>query len=146
MTQIIPRTSSFESRFNARMKFLFGSDVHIGDVFTGWETIDGDRNNTVCIAIHYDGKTLYVLHDSNVTLFNGDMANYHGTLMADQKWNTYNIPSLRQRLDKYMTKKGLTAKNPGVIRGAMWQAKWPECLINERVRVYELTKDMSLPV
>ena len=37
MSQIIPRTDTIESIINTRNKFLFGSDVHVGDEFSGWE-------------------------------------------------------------------------------------------------------------
>ena len=65
MSQIIPRTDAIESIINTRNKFLFGSDVHVGDEFSGWEDTYGHHYYGYCRALHYDGKYLFVLYRQN---------------------------------------------------------------------------------
>ena len=138
----IPRTEAFENRFNTRMKFLFGQDVQIGTTYAGWEDTHGNGRHLPCKAIHYDGKYLYALsaETGTCTLMEGDMADYHGTLMVDRAWNSYNIHSLRKRVADYMREKNIAEYNSEVGHRALWQMKVPGTLIDERVRVYEITK------
>ena len=56
----IPRTDNFMRLFNARMKFLIGSDVVIGNTYTAWQTVEGKLSAAPSQALAYDGQYLYV--------------------------------------------------------------------------------------
>lgn len=142
----IPRTDNFMKLFNARMKFLVGNDVAIGAKYSAWETVDGHVSAAPCQAIAYDGQYLYVhtLGTGRITELMGDLAEYHGVLMADKCWNGFDIVDLRRRVDKYMAEKGITEYTSEVGRKALWQLKLPSSIIEQRVRVYEMTREMFI--
>lgn len=146
MLKSIPRTDNFMKLFNARMKYLVGNDVSLGSRYLGWETVDGHRSLAPCETIDYDGKYLYVhnLGAGTVTELLGDMAEYKGTLIADKSWNSYDIADLRRRVDKYMVEKGITEYNSEVGRKALWQLKLPSSHIEQRVKVFEMTRSVEI--
>lgn len=140
----IPRTSAFMERFDDRMKFLLGNDVQVGKVYYGWKTMDGSHYDGTCEPIHYDGKYLYV-HEkglSKLVMLYGDMADFQGRLIADQRWSRYDIRDLQKRVQRYMQDKGIQEYTTDVGRRALWLKMAPQDLIMERVRVYEVTKDV----
>ena len=57
----IPRTDSFMERFETRMKFLLGNNVHLGQDYNGWETVLGESREGTCRPFHYEDGYLYVL-------------------------------------------------------------------------------------
>ena len=74
----------------------------------------------------------------------GDMAEYHGVLMADKSWASYDIGELRQRVHKYMAEKGIVEYTSEVGHKALWQLKLPRSILEQRVHVYELTRDLDI--
>lgn len=140
----VPRTSAFMERFNARMKFLNGNDVQVGKDYFGWETIDGSHYDGTCRPIHYDGKYLYVFEKGllKLVMLYGDMVDFQGRLIADQRWSVYDIRDLEKRVQRYMRDKCIQEYTTDVGRRALWLKMAPQGLIMERVRVYEMTKDV----
>ena len=142
----IPRTDNFMNLFNARMKFFIGNNVTLGSQYLGWETLDGHRSSAPCEAVNYDGQYLYVhtLGTGKVTELMGDMAEYEGSLIADKRWNIFDISELRRRVDQYMAEHDLKAYTTNIGRKALWQLKLPQSIIDERVRVYEMTLGVEI--
>ena len=141
---IIPRTDSFMERFETRMKFLIGNDVRIGADYYGWETVDGERYDGTCRPIHFENGRLYLLEKDTgrVVVLRGDLADYKGRLMADGRHAHYSITDLRNKVDAYIEKNSITKYSSEVGRHALWVKMMPQSLIQERVKVYEMTKDM----
>ena len=146
MLNSIPRTDNFMNLFNARMKFLVGNNVTLGSRYLGWETVDGHKSAEPCETIDYDGQYLYVhtIGTGTVTELMGDMADYKGALIADKSWNSYDIGTLRRRVDKYMAEKGIKEYTSEIGRKALWQLKLPSSLIDQRVKVYEMTRGVDI--
>ena len=140
----IPRTTAFMNRINTRMKFLTGNDVQVGKEYYGWETTDDHRYDGVCKTIQYDGRYLYVLEKglSRLVMLYGDMADYQGRLIADKRWSVYDILDLQKRVQSFMQDKGIQEYTSDVGRRALWLKMASQRLIQERVRVYEMTKDI----
>ena len=146
MLNSIPRTDNFMTLFNARMKFLLGNDVTLGSRYLGWETVDGHKSIAPCETIDYDGKYLYVhnIEAGTVTELMGDMAEYAGSLIADKSWNIYSIANLRHRVNEYMTEHGIKEYTTEIGHKALWQLKLPSSIIDQRVKVYEMTRGMEV--
>ena len=142
---IIPRTDSFMERFEMRMKFLLGHDVHIGRDYNGWQTVQGDSHEGVCRPLLYENGHLYVLErdTGDVAALEGDLADYRGRLMADGRFAQYNIFGLRTRVAEYMEVNGITEYTSEVGRHALWVKMMPRSMILERVKVYEMTRDLA---
>ena len=142
---IIPRTDSFMERFEIRMKLLLGNDVHIGQDYTGWETVQGESHNGACRPFLYEDGHLFVLEQDagGVAVLHGDLADYKGRLMADARHAHYSITDLRNKVKTYMEKNGITEYTSEVGRHALWVKMMPQSMILERVKVYEMTKDIS---
>ena len=140
----IPRTDRFMERFETRMKFLIGNDVRLDTDYFGWETVDGERYDGACHPIRFENSRLYVLEKGvdGVAVLWGDMADYKGRLIADRRDAHYSIPALRSKVDAYMEKNGITEYTSEVGRHALWVKMIPQSLIQERVKVYEMTRDM----
>ncbi|MBQ8962543.1 MAG: hypothetical protein IJ089_01920 [Clostridia bacterium] len=140
----IPRIDRFMERFNARMKFLVGNDVRIGVDYYGWETVDGERYDGICRPIHFDNSQLYVLEKGveGVVVLWGDMADYKDRLIADRRHARYSIPDLRSKVDAYMAKNGITEYTSEVGSHALWVKMMPQSVVQERVKVYEMTKEL----
>ena len=141
----IPRTDRFIERFNTRMKFLVGNDVRLDADYYGWETIDGERYDGTCRTIHFENGYLYVLEKGvgGVAVLWGDMADYKDRLIADRRNARYSIPDLRRKVDTYMEKNGITEYTSEVGGHALWVKMMPQSLIQERVKVYEMTRDVN---
>jgi len=140
----IPRTDSFMERFETRMKFLLGNDVHLGQDYNGWETVDGERYDGACHPIRFENSRLYVLEKGvdGVAVLWGDMADYKGRLIADRRDAHYSIPALRSKVDAYMEKNGITEYTSEVGCHALWVKMMPQPMIQERVKVYEMTREL----
>ena len=141
----IPRTDSFMERFETRMKFLLGNDVHIGQDYTGWETVQGEGREGACRPFHYENGYLYILEKDagRVVVLQGDLADYKGKLMADGRHAHYSIAGLRNKVTTYMEKNGITEYTSEVGRHALWMKMMPQSMIMERVKVYEMTRDVN---
>ena len=140
----IPRTDRFMERFETRMKFLLGNDVHLGQDYNGWETVDGERYDGACHPIRFENSRLYVLEKGvdGVAVLWGDMADYKGRLIADRRDAHYSIPALRSKVDAYMEKNGITEYTSEVGCHALWVKMMPQPMIQERVKVYEMTREL----
>ena len=127
------------------MKFFLGNDVHIGQVYRGWETVSGERYEGECRPILYENGRLYVLKKDvgDVAVFQGDIADCKGRLMADGRFAHYSITGLRDKVSAYMDKNGITEYTSEVGRHALWMKMMPQSIILECVKVYEMTKDMG---
>jgi len=140
----IPRTDRFMDRFEARMKFLTGNDVRIGVDYYGWETIDGERYDGACRPIGFENGQLYVWEKGigGLVVLWGDMADYKDRLIADRRHARYSIPDLHRKVDTYMAKNGITEYTSEVGSHALWVKMMPQSVIHERVKVYEMTKEL----
>ena len=140
---IIPRTDSFMERFETRMKFLLGNDVHLGQDYNGWETVQGESHDGACRPFLYENGHLYVLEKDagGVVVLQGDLADYKGWLMSDARHAHYSIAELRNKVEAYMEKNAITEYTSEVGRHALWMKMMPQSMIMERVKVYEMTKD-----
>ena len=141
----IPRTDRFMDRFETRMKFLIGNDVRLDTDYYGWETADGECYDGTCRPICFENGRLYVLEKGagSVTVLWGDMADYKDRLIADRRDANYSIPALRSKVDAYMEKNGITEYTSEVGHHALWVKMMPQSLIQERVKVYEITKELE---
>lgn len=141
----IPRISAFIDRFITRMKFFAGNDVQIGKEYIGWETTDGSRFDGICQTLQYDGKYLYLFEKdcSKIVMLYGDMADFQERLIADHRWSVYDFLSLQKQVKNYMHEQGIQVYTTDVGRKALWLKMAPRELIAERVRVYEMTKDIQ---
>ena len=141
---IIPRTDRFMERFETRMKFLLGNHVKIGQDYNGWETVQGESHDGECRPFLYENGRLYVFEkDSDgVVILQGDLADYKGKLMADARHAHYSIAELRNNVTTYMKKNGITDYSSEVGRHALWVKMMPESMIMERVKMYEMTKNL----
>ena len=140
----IPRTDRFMERFETRMKFLLGNDVHIGQDYNGWETVQGESYDGACRPFLYESGHLYVLEmdAGGVVVLQGDLADYQDRLMADGRHARYSIAELRNKVTTYMEKNGITEYSSEVGRHALWVKMVPQSMIMERVKVYEMTKNL----
>jgi len=141
---IIPRTDSFMERFETRMKFLLGNDVHLGQDYNGWETVQGESREGTCRPFHYENGHLYILEKDagRVVVLQGDLADYKGRLMADGRHAHYSIARLRDKVTAYMEKNAITEYTSEVGRHALWMKMMPQSMIMERVKVYEMTREL----
>ena len=146
MSISIPRTDNFMALINSRLRFFNGSDVHVGDEFPlGWEEcpiqrISDNHSNVPCKVIHYDGEMLYVRHGNIITTLCGDVAGYHGRLLADRMHKQYDIGQFERKVREYMQKHGITEYTSEVGRHALWMKMMPGNIVEDRVRVYEMAK------
>ena len=140
----IPRTDHFMERFETRMKFLIGNDVRLGTDYYGWETVDGERYDGACRPIRFENCRLYVLEKgtAGVAVLWGDVADYKDRLIADRRDAHYSIPVLRSKVDAYMEKNGITEYTSEVGCHALWVKMMPQPMIQERVKVYEMTREL----
>ena len=141
---VIPRTDRFMERFETRMKFLLGNDVQIGQDYNGWETVQGESCESACRPFHYENGYLYVLEKDvgSVVVLQGDLADYKGKLMADDRNARYSIAGLRKKVKAYMEKNDIAEYTSEVGRHALWIKMMPQSMIMERVKIYEMTKDL----
>lgn len=141
----IPRTDRFMERFETRMKFLIGNDVRLDTDYYGWETVDGKHYDGVCRPIRFENGRLYVLEKGTdrVAVLWGDMADYKDRLIADRRDAHYNISALRSKVAAYMEKNGITEYSSEVGRHALWVKMMPQPIVQERVKVYEMVKDLD---
>ena len=148
LTVSIPRTDNFMKLVNTRMKFLLGNNVTIGTTYTAWQTVEGEGKLSAapCQAIAYDGQYLYVhtLGTGKVTELMGDMAEFHGVLIADKSWGSYQISTLRQKVKDYMAEHGITEYTSEIGYKALYMAKVPGSMIRQRVHVYEMTRELDI--
>ncbi len=73
----------------------------------------------------------------------GDMADFQERLIADHRWSVYDFLSLQKQVKNYMHEQGIQVYTTDVGRKALWLKMAPRELIAERVRVYEMTKDIQ---
>ena len=142
---IIPRTDSFMGRFETRMKFLLGHDVHLDQDYTGWQSVQGERYDGPCSPVLYENGLLYVIEKDagEVAVLRGDLAEYRGRLMADGCCARHSISGLRSKVRAYMEKNAIDEYTSEVGRRALWVKMMPQQLIMQRVKVYELTLETN---
>lgn len=140
----IPRTDSFMVRFETRMKFLLGNNVHLGQDYNGWETVQGESREGTCRPFHYEDGYLYVLEKDagRVVVLQGDLVDYKGRLMADGRHAHFSIVGLQNKVKAYMEKNAITEYTSEVGRHALWMKMMPQSMIMERVKVYEMTREL----
>lgn len=63
--------------------------------------------------------------------------------MADDRHAHYSIAGLRNKVTTYMEKNAITEYTSEVGRHALWVKMMPQSMIMERVKVYEMTRDVN---
>ena len=77
-----------------------------------------------------------------MTILCGDMADYKDRLIADRRHAHYCILDLRRKVDAYMAKNGITEYTSEVGSHALWVKMMPQSMIQVRVKVYEMTREL----
>jgi len=62
--------------------------------------------------------------------------------MADGRHAHYSIARLRDKVTAYMEKNAITEYTSEVGRHALWMKMMPQSMIMERVKVYEMTREL----
>ena len=131
---------------NTRLKFFLGDNACVGKDYSGWETVSGEHYGGSCRTICYENKHLYVLEKDAgcVISLGGDIADYKGRLIADGSGHHHDIRKLRGKVDAYMAEHGITEYSSDVGIHALWVPRYPRSLVEECVRVYEMTLDLEI--
>ena len=142
----IPRTDNFMELINTRLKFFLGDNACVGKDYSGWETVSAEHYGGSCRTICYENKHLYVLEKDAgcVISLGGDIADYKGRLIADGSGHHHDIRKLRGKVDAYMAEHGITEYSSDVGIHALWVPRYPRSLVEECVRVYEMTLDLEI--
>lgn len=146
MQTAIPRTDRFMELINTRLKYFLGSDACVGKDYSGWETVEGERYDGISRSLCYENEQLYVLERDAwcVVALRGDIADYQGRLISDGSGHRHDIRKLRGKVEAYMTEHDITEYSSDVGRHALWVPRYPRTLVEECVRVYEMTLDLEI--